>query len=73
MKKLLVLLTLLCFSMGAFSADKVSAVEIKPPKKTKQVCKVVKGKKQCKTIKIHKKIANATKVPEPVKKPKKKK
>lgn len=56
---------LLSLSLGAFAVTAEAAVE------KKEVCKVVKGKKVCKIIKIHKKIDNATKVPEPVKKAKK--
>lgn len=62
MKKLLVLLIT---SLAFMSLDAAAAAQ------KKEVCKIVKGKKVCKIIKIHKKIDNATKVPEPIKKAKK--
>jgi len=61
MKKLLALVIAATFASVAMAADEAP--------KTKQVCKEVKGKQQCKTIKVHKKH-EGTAVPE--KAPKKK-
>ena len=57
MKKIAILATLLAFGFA------VPAMAAEDAPKTKQVCKDVKGKKQCKTIKIHKKH-EGTAVPE---------
>lgn len=66
MTKNILIAALLAIGLSATAISSEAAVE------KKQVCKVVKGKKVCKLIKVHKKIDNATKVPEPVKKAKKK-
>jgi hypothetical protein len=65
MKKLLSLIIIGMLAIPVAYADEEIAAPAKPA--TKQVCKVVKGKKQCKTIKVHRKH-EGTKVPKKIKK-----
>jgi hypothetical protein len=63
MKKFLIALNIVVWSI--VGVEVAHAEDVQP--ETKQVCKEVKGKKQCKTIKIHKKF-EGTAVPEKKKK-----
>lgn len=58
MKKILILATALTFAAGSAFAAPAAAPE---PKPTRQVCKTVNGKEQCKTYKVHKKKPAAKK------------
>jgi hypothetical protein len=60
MKKLALIATLLAFTAGSALAAP-SAVPTPEPRPTRQVCKMVDGKQQCKTYKVHKKKAPAKK------------
>jgi hypothetical protein len=62
MKKLALIATLLAFTAGSALAAP-SAVPTPEPRPTRQVCKMVDGKQQCKTYKVHKKKPAAKKAP----------
>lgn len=62
MKKIALIATLLAFTAGSALAAP-SAVPTPEPRPTRQVCKTVNGKEQCKTYKVHKKKAPAKKAP----------
>jgi hypothetical protein len=62
MKKLVLIATLLAFTAGSALAAP-SAVPTPEPRPTRQVCKMVDGKQQCKTYKLHKKKAPDKKAP----------
>ena len=68
MKKLALIATVLAFTAGSAIAAP-AAVPNSEPKPTRQVCKTVNGKEQCKTYKVHKKKPAAKKT---TKKPAKK-
>jgi hypothetical protein len=60
MKKIVLLATALVFTASSVFAAPTPAPE---PRPTRQVCKTVNGKEQCKTYKVHKKKPAAKKAP----------